>query len=83
MIPISKIKPLNINSSLLEILNIITLDGLGFAWVEDIKTKGKITGIITDGDLRRTLRKYSLEKWENLKAMDFMTISPLTISLKL
>ena len=82
MVPITKIKPLNIKSTLLEILNIITLDGLGFAWVEDIKTKGKIIGIITDGDLRRTLRKYSLEKWENLKAMDFMTISPLTISLK-
>ena len=40
MISIDKIKPLNLDSSLLEVLNFITADGLGFAWVQDIKKDG-------------------------------------------
>ena len=40
--------------------------------------KGKLAGIITDGDVRRLLQKtLSLQ---NIKARDFMTINPKTVS---
>lgn len=80
MIPINQIKPLNINSSLLDILNLITSDGLGFAWVENTKKNGDMIGIITDGDLRRTLAQQPLNKWDSLYAKDFITFSPLSVS---
>jgi len=38
---------------------------------------GNLTGIITDGDLRRMLNKY--ESLQTLQAKDIMTASPLTI----
>jgi len=37
-------------------------------------------GIITDGDLRRALRRTSGEKWSKLRAADLMTASPMTTS---
>lgn len=80
MISIDKIKPLNLDSSLLEVLNFITADGLGFAWVQDIKKDGDLIGIITDGDLRRTLANKPLNKWDELKAKEFVTFSPMFVS---
>ncbi len=80
MIPIHKIKPLNVNSSLLEILNLITSDGLGFAWVQNTEKFGEMIGIITDGDLRRTLAKQPLNRWDQLYAKDFITFSPLSVT---
>ena len=80
MIPINKIKPLNLKSSLLEVLKVITYDGLGFAWVQDNTKDGKFLGIITDGDLRRTLSNKPLKNWDELYAKDFVTFSPLFIS---
>ncbi len=80
MIPIHKIKPLNMNSPLLEILNLITSDGLGFAWVQDLEKQGDMIGIITDGDLRRTLAKQPLSKWDQLYAKHFITFSPLSVT---
>ena len=80
MLPINKIKPLNLESSLLEVLNLITSEGLGFAWVQNVKKNGDLIGIITDGDLRRTLAKHALNKWDELKAKDFVTFSPMFVS---
>jgi arabinose-5-phosphate isomerase len=40
--------------------------------------KGKMAGIITDGDLRRMLQKHV--KIDNIKAEDIMTKNPKTIA---
>ncbi|NBX13091.1 MAG: KpsF/GutQ family sugar-phosphate isomerase, partial [Acidimicrobiia bacterium] len=36
-------------------------------------------GIITDGDLRRALKKSTAEKWGTLVARDLMTATPISV----
>ncbi len=40
----------------------------------------KIIGLITDGDLRRGLKKHPATEWSKLKAENLMTYDPITIS---
>lgn len=58
-----------------DVIELITQKKLGLAVLMD-KT-GKMTGVLTDGDIRRTLIKYS--NVQNLKAVDVMTANPKTI----
>lgn len=53
----------------------MTSKRLGATIVMDIQAR--ITGIITDGDLRRMLNEY--ENTENIKAKDIMSVNPLFI----
>lgn len=46
--------------------------------VAAVLEEGKISGIITDGDLRRMLHTH--ESFENLRARDIMSVNPKTIS---
>lgn len=62
-------------AGLKEIIVQITKGRLGATAV--VSEAGKITGIITDGDLRRMLEKS--EKLENIKAEDILTPLPKTI----
>ena len=39
----------------------------------------KLSGIITDGDLRRVLQNTKPELWNNIKAEEFMTKDPILI----
>lgn len=61
--------------SLKEVIMIMTQGGLGLAVVVN---SGKITGIITDGDLRRAL--FDHNRLEGLSAGQVMSRNPLTIS---
>lgn len=61
------------------ILNAITSARMGIAVVEE---KGKVLGVITDGDIRRGISKYK-EKTLNKKAFELMTENPKTIDLNL
>ena len=38
-----------------------------------------LIGLITDGDLRRSLEKNAPETWSSLRAEKLMTINPITI----
>lgn len=62
------------DSNIKEVIVEITEKMLGVAAVTD---KGKIVGIITDGDLRRMLVKS--DRFENLTAKDIMSRAPKTI----
>ena len=42
-----------------------------------------LVGLITDGDLRRTLRDHKPERWATLQAKDLMTADPITVSAEL
>jgi len=57
-----------------EVIMTITRGGLGVAVVID---KGKISGVITDGDLRRAL--FNHPQIDGLTAADIMSRNPLTI----
>ena len=56
-------------------LKVITVKKLGFLVV--INSEGSTTGVFTDGDLKRLMRKK--QKIDHLKIKDYMTKKPLTI----
>lgn len=67
---------INENVSMKEALIEMTKKTLGA--VNVIDEKGKLVGLITDGDLRRTLEKH--ENIQVMKVKDVMTKNPLTIT---
>lgn len=58
------------------VLDLISQKKLGMAIITD--KKGTMTGVLTDGDIRRTLIKH--QQVQNLKVKDVMTVDPKTIS---
>ena len=66
---------LNIDSSLYDAIFLMNKHKLGTACV--VNENGELLGIFTDGDLRRTLQKYT--ELKNIKIKDVMTKNPLTI----
>jgi arabinose-5-phosphate isomerase len=62
----------------LEVIAAISRGGLGAVNVVD--AQGRLEGIITDGDLRRTLQKIKLTELENLQSGSIMTRSPVVAS---
>jgi arabinose-5-phosphate isomerase len=63
-------------SSWMEVVRAISKGGLGA--VNVIDSSGRLTGIITDGDLRRAIEETSYESLAELKCDDFMTRKPAT-----
>lgn len=59
-----------------DVIELITQKKLGLAIITDKNCK--MTGVLTDGDIRRTLIKYP--NVHNLKVIDVMTANPKTIS---
>lgn len=57
-----------------------SLSNFGLGAVNVVDEEGCLLGIITDGDLRRTLEKVSTANLEGLKADEMMTGSPVTAS---
>ena len=70
-----KIPFINENSSMKEALKIITLKKLGTLIVRN--SKGKTTGIITDGQIRRISQKNN--NFHELKVKKVMTKNPITV----
>ena len=70
------IPEVKVNTPIKEVIKEMSQKTLGFTTVLD--GKGKLSGIITDGDLRRALEKGV--NFNLLKAKDIMTKNPLTIS---
>ena len=79
MHPLSEISGLNPNAPIDEIIISLTKGGIGSSWIEDINNPGVLIGIITDGDLRRSLQTSEKNDWPNLKAKDLMTKDPITV----
>ena len=80
MVPIDKIEPILIDATLEEIIIKISSGGIGITWVQDFKEDKKAIGVITDGDLRRGLQKYTKKRWQDITAKDIMTKNPVTIN---
>ncbi len=64
-------------SSWIEVISAISRHGLGAATV--VNDQKELLGIITDGDLRRTMEKTDLQKLSSLTAEVMMTRSPVTV----
>ena len=79
MIPITKIKYLLPEMGITQIIEYLTKDGIGACCVFDSSASKKLIGLITDGDLRRTLKKNNPQEWSTLKVRNFMTIDPIII----
>ncbi|HST52476.1 MAG TPA: KpsF/GutQ family sugar-phosphate isomerase [Pyrinomonadaceae bacterium] len=62
-------------ATLLEVVQAISRGGLGAVNVVD--AAGRLAGIVTDGDVRRTLQEAGLEDLHALKAADVMTREPV------
>ena len=67
-------------ASFLEIIIELTRGGMGICCIKRELSDNTLSGLITDGDLRRTLRKYPPNDWESLIAKEFMTEDPIVIS---
>lgn len=65
------------NANWKEILKTITVGKLGAVVI--VSEKNTLLGLITDGDIRRTIEKYAAEKLNILKANDIMTAAPVTV----
>jgi len=72
MLTKNKIPFINENQTMKKALKIINLKRLGFLVATN--TQGLTTGVFTDGDLKRLMRKS--RKIDNLKIKDFMTKKP-------
>lgn len=64
------------DDSFISTIELISQKKLGCAII--VNTQNKITGVLTDGDIRRTLIKFSSDI-SNLKTKDVMTKNPKTI----
>ena len=58
----------------------MTINSIGCCWIQDSTKDYYFIGIITDGDLRRTLKKTDAKLWGKLRAKDLMTTNPITIN---
>ncbi|MFK8183293.1 MAG: SIS domain-containing protein [Phormidesmis sp.] len=63
---------------LIEVIAAISNGGLGAVSVTN--HSGKLLGIITDGDLRRTFEKTDQSHWATISSHDIMTANPVTIT---
>ena len=65
-------------ATLLEVVQAISRGGLGAVNVVD--DAGRLAGIVTDGDVRRTLQKVGLEDLAELTAAGLMTSAPVVVA---
>lgn len=81
MVPVARLTPLDPATPLAEVIAHLTADGVGTCWVarEAITERGRIWGLITDGDLRRALQTHGPAEWSQLTAADLMTRDPITV----
>jgi arabinose-5-phosphate isomerase len=56
------------------------ISGFALGAVNVVAEDGTLQGIVTDGDLRRTIEQVSAEKLGDLRAREMMTASPVTAS---
>ncbi|WP_239651832.1 KpsF/GutQ family sugar-phosphate isomerase [Neosynechococcus sphagnicola] len=78
MLPTVQLTPLQPDSNWTAIIAAITQGGAGAACVLQ---NSKLVGLITDGDLRRSLMHHAPERLNQLTAGDLMTKNPITIPI--
>lgn len=84
MVPATELPPLHPGASLVEVIAHLTqgsqLRGsLGASWIHAPGQPKRLAGLITDGDLRRTLQQFDTGAWRHVKASEMATYDPITV----
>lgn len=80
MISREKLQMVAPDARLPEVLDVLTTQAIGAVLVANPANPSALGGIITDGDLRRALKKSTPDTWGSLVAKDIMTASPITVA---
>lgn len=85
MVPVSELTPLRPDAHLLEVISCLTKGSqgrgsLGAALVHVADDTTRLAGLITDGDLRRTLQCHAPETWDRVTACQMATVDPITVT---
>lgn len=65
-------------ASWMEVIEAISTGGLGA--VSIVTSAGRLAGVITDGDVRRSMQRLGLDALKTVKASDVMTARPASVS---
>ena len=85
MVPASELQPLDPSATLPEVISQLTQGSpnrgsLGATWVHAAGAPGQLAGLITDGDLRRTLQRHGPQEWAGVTAAQMATTHPITVT---
>ncbi len=80
MIPRDKLIMINADARLPEVVDALTTQAVGAVLVTHAVDPAALGGIITDGDLRRALKRTPADGWGELVARDLMTTSPIAVA---
>jgi len=80
MIPREKLMMVAASATLPEVVDALTTQAIGAVLVAHASSEGTLGGIITDGDLRRALRRTPADKWGAMTASELMTTNPISVS---
>ncbi len=80
MKPSNQLNPLLKTSSLYEVITELTRGSIGSCLIKDKDKQNKLVGLITDGDLRRSLKICEPNNWKTLIAEEIMTKDPIVIT---
>jgi len=80
MIPREKLMMINADARLPEVVDALTIQAIGAVLVAHAVDTAALGGIITDGDLRRALKRTSADGWGELVARDLMTTTPIAVT---
>ncbi len=83
MVPAARLHPLDEADSLQAVISQLTSDGVGACWVRKPGQGERLSGLITDGDLRRALEQHPPMAWAQLRAAELMTADPITVGPEL
>ncbi len=85
MVPATDLAGLSPHAPLMEVIGQLTQGNngkgsLGAAWVQASSDPDRMAGLITDGDLRRTLQRHPPESWASIRAGAMATVDPITVA---
>lgn len=80
MIPREKLLMISVEATLLEVVDALTTQAIGAVLVAPPRNAHALGGVITDGDLRRALKRTPANQWGTLIAKDLMTSAPISVS---
>ena len=80
MIPREKLVMINADARLPEVVDALTTQAIGAVLVAHAVDHAALGGIITDGDLRRALKRTPADGWGELVARDLMTTTPIAVA---
>ena len=80
MIPLEKLVMVTPSATLPEVVDALTTQAIGAVLVAQPTNQRTLDGIVTDGDLRRALKRTPADKWGAITANELMTATPIFVS---